>query len=108
MKGIFNDIPYNRGLSGCISMSELLMGLIEDTEEVSLFSAVVRLFFAAAGLFFQPHIVVNTMERMSEYKRYKKDICAITELDFGKRQKHEEILEEIEKLESLRFMREIK
>ena len=50
---------------------------------------------------------IKNLSRRSEYKWYKKDICAIIELDFGKRQKHNGILKEIRAMEGLRFIEEI-
>ena len=52
-------------------------------------------------------IQVKNLTRRAEYKWYKKDICAIVELDFGKRQKHQEVLEEIGKIDGIRFIHEI-
>ena len=57
--------------------------------------------------FSEKQIQVKSLTRKSEYKWYKKDICAIVELDFGKRQKHQEVLEEIGKIEGIRFIHEI-
>lgn len=64
---------------------------------------MVRLmeFFAARG------IHVKSLVRRSENKWYKKDICVILELQFKKRQSHQALLKEIEKIEGLRFAEEI-
>lgn len=52
-------------------------------------------------------IHVKNVSRRSENKWYKKDVCAIIEVDFGKRQEHEHILRDIERMEGLRFVEEI-
>lgn len=52
-------------------------------------------------------IHVKNVSRRSENKWYKKDVCAIIELDFGKRQAHKPILQDIERMEGLRFVEEI-
>lgn len=57
--------------------------------------------------FSERQIQVKSLTRKSEYKWCKKDICAIIELDFKKRQKHKKIVEEIEKIEGIRFIHEI-
>lgn len=48
------------------------------------------------------NIRVKCLTRRSENKLYKKDICAILELDLGKKRGHREIVEEIRKLDGLR------
>ena len=57
--------------------------------------------------FAQRQAVVKNLTRMAEYKWYKKDICAVLELDFGKKQRHREILNDIRKLDGIRFVHEI-
>lgn len=57
--------------------------------------------------FSEKGIRVKHLHRRSEYKWYKKDICVVMELDFGKRQKHRTVLEEIRKIEGLRFLEEV-
>ena len=57
--------------------------------------------------FSEKQIQVKSLTRKSEYKWYKKDICAIVELDFGKRQSHDKILEELNRIDGIRFIHEI-
>lgn len=58
--------------------------------------------------YFSEHdIRVKNLSRRAENKWYKKDICAIIELDFGKRQNHDGVLEKIKGMEGLRFIEEI-
>ena len=57
--------------------------------------------------FSEKQIQVKSLTRKSEYKWYKKDICAIVELDFGKRQRHDKILEELNRIDGIRFIHEI-
>ena len=72
---------------------------IEGSDE----SFMIRLL----DFFSEKQIQVKSLTRKSEYKWYKKDICAIVELDFGKRIRHQEIVEEIGKIEGIRFIHEI-
>lgn len=57
--------------------------------------------------FAERQIAVRNLTRRAEGKWYKKDICAVVELDFGKRQKHQEIIDEIRKIDGVRFIHEI-
>ena len=57
--------------------------------------------------FSEKQIHIKSLTRKSEYKWYKKDMCAIIELDFEKRQKHQIIIEEIRTIEGIRFVHEI-
>lgn len=52
-------------------------------------------------------IRVLSLQRKSDNKWYKKDTCAIIEMDLGKDQKHRLILDEIKKLEGLRYAEEV-
>lgn len=60
------------------------------------------------GYFGEKNIRVVNLTRRSENKWYKKDTCVMIELDLGKRQKHNWILEDIRKLEGLRYVEEVK
>lgn len=57
--------------------------------------------------FSKKEIHVKSVSRRSENKWYKKDVCVIIELDFGKRQKHRGTLRDIEQMEGLRYIEEI-
>lgn len=57
--------------------------------------------------FDEKRIHVKSLTRRSEYKWYKKDICVIIELDFGKRCSHKQLINDIEKLNGLRYIEEI-
>lgn len=57
--------------------------------------------------FTERNIHIKSMRRTSEYRWYKKDVCIIVELDFGKRQKHSSIMNAIRELEGLRFVEEM-
>ena len=52
-------------------------------------------------------IRVASLTRRSENKWYKKDTCAMIELDLGKRQPHGFVLEGIRELKGLRYVEEI-
>ena len=58
--------------------------------------------------FYDQNIRVVNLVRRSENKWYKKDTCVMIELDLGKRQKHGPILEDIRKMEGLRYVEEIR
>ncbi len=82
-----------------IGNSRYMKLCIEGSDE----SFMIRLL----DFFSEKQIQVKSLTRKSEYKWYKKDICAIVELDFGKRIRHQEIVEEIGKIEGIRFIHEI-
>ena len=50
---------------------------------------------------------IMSITRHSENKWYKKDICVILEIDLQKRQLHQEIVEEIRKLDGVRYVQEV-
>lgn len=52
-------------------------------------------------------IRVLSLQRKSENKWFKKDTCAMIEMDFGKKRKHAEFLDELRALEGLRYVEEI-
>ena len=52
-------------------------------------------------------IRVKNLTRVSEYKWYKKDTCAVLEPDFGRKRRHREILDAIGEIEGVRFAHEI-
>ena len=58
--------------------------------------------------FYDQNIRIVNLVRRSENKWYKKDTCVMIELDLGKRQKHARILEDIRKMEGLRYVEEIR
>lgn len=58
--------------------------------------------------FYDQNIRIVNLVRRSENKWYKKDTCVMIELDLGKRQKHGPILEDIRKMEGLRYVEEIR
>lgn len=57
--------------------------------------------------FNRSEIRVCSLTRRSENKWYKKDTCAMIELDFGKRRLHTEILSDIRRIEGLRYVEEV-
>ena len=57
--------------------------------------------------FSENRISVKNFQRKSECKWYKKDICAIMELELKKNRKHKEILDKICKIEGIRYIHEI-
>lgn len=53
------------------------------------------------------HIKVLSLTRRADNKWYKKDTCAIIELDFGKKSSHEVLLEDIRAMEGIRYVEEL-
>lgn len=57
--------------------------------------------------FSEKEIRVKHLHRKSEYKWYKKDICVVMDIDFGKWQKHQIVLDELRNMEGVRFLEEV-
>lgn len=57
--------------------------------------------------FSEKDIRVKHLHRKSEYKWYKKDICVVMDIDFGKWQKHDIVLDELRNMEGVRFLEEV-
>ena len=52
-------------------------------------------------------IRILNVTRKDENKWYKSDTCAVIELDFGKRRVHKPVLEDIRKMDRIRYLEEI-
>jgi putative Mg2+ transporter-C (MgtC) family protein len=52
-------------------------------------------------------IKILDLTRRKEHSWYRKDICVVIELNLGRRRDHKAILEEMRKIEDLRFVEEI-
>lgn len=57
--------------------------------------------------FNQNNIRILSVHRRPETVWYKEDTCAMIEMDFGKRQGHQGVIEEIRNMEGLRYIEEI-
>lgn len=82
-----------------VEYSRLMKIYVEGIEE----EFMLRLL----GYFSDHNIRVLGVHRRPETVWYKEDTCAIIELDFGIRQHHKAIIEDISQLEGLRYIEEL-
>lgn len=107
---------YFGGIAGvCIILGSSFLCRIVD-RRLTERSRFVKLWAEGSNEDFMLHLTrllsvrqirIKNMVRRSESKWYKKDICVILELDLGKRSSHRELLEEIRKIDGIRFAEEI-
>lgn len=107
---------YFGGISGiCVIYLTSLFYQLLDRKIVGM-SKIMRIYVEGVNEEFMLRLVeyfgsneirVTSLTRRSENKWYKKDTCAMIELDLGKRQPHGNILDGIRKLEGLRYVEEI-
>lgn len=82
-----------------MEFSRLMKVYVEGVDESFMLSLL--------DYFNQSGIRVLGVNRRPETIWYKEDTCAIIELDFGKRQNHQDIIEGIKRLEGLRYLSEL-
>lgn len=91
-------------------MAAFFGGLIgQNTRSMRIYvEGVNEDFMLGLAEFFAEHrIRVISLTRKAENKWYKKDTGAMIELDLGRKQHHEQILEGIKRLEGLRYVEEV-
>lgn len=82
-----------------VEHSRIMKIYVEGTDEDFMLRLV--------DCFSERRIKVLALQRKSENKWHADDTCAMIELDFGRRAQHRELLEEIRKIEGVRYAEEI-
>lgn len=66
-----------------------------------------QLMLRLLAYFTEKNIKVTVLQRKAENKWYAEDICAMIELDLGKRILHKNILEQLKEMDGMRYVEEI-